>query len=156
MRKKFEMNFLSKLIRRNQLTVAFLILVSFSARSEIDWSKGKGDEDVGNAYPNAKIKNLKVPLVTSKKLSLIKGSCVYVKIGDDFEYPLKFVPIKIFKDSKLISETNTDGNGVFVFNLNIPRGKYILRVDSEKYVGEKDLAIDESKQINIVLKVIRR
>lgn len=133
----------------------FLMLTSCSTSSkndgEVDWSKARGDENAREAFPRAKIANLNLPMVQSKETVLIKGTCLYLRPGDNFGYPLKFAAIKVLKGDKVISETSSDDRGVFVFNLKIPKGEYILQVDSKNYSGESSLRVQRSKHEDVII-----
>jgi len=135
---------------------SFALIVAFTSCSgvnnEFDLSDARGSSGLEQIYPKATLGNLQVPVGQPKRAIIIRGTCVFTRNDDDFEYPARFVRLVLLKDSKVAAETTTSDSGTFVFSNYLESGKYLIVVESEKYSGETALNVDKNKHEGLVIK----
>lgn len=88
-----------------------------------------------------------------ERLTRIEGRLVYDQNGLDV--PLKFTTLVLSASGGEVEQKmSTDLNGKFVFSGVFHNGTYVVKVDSEKWRGEKKLGVDSYLIEDVVIRAL--
>ena len=97
---------------------------------------------------------LGIPIVErQRKDTTIKGSCFFLKDGDDFRYPVKFQKLTLSRGNLVLDTQNTNDRGEFTFSHYLENGKYILKIESKNFHGSMEIKVDSYLISNLAFKV---
>jgi hypothetical protein len=96
-----------------------------------------------------------IPIVKRRRASVQISGTVLI-FDDKLPAPISNQIVDLWIGSQKVSSTRTEGNGSFKFLGDFPDGEATVKIETQKYIGERSFRIQGFELDHIDLNVIRK